>query len=48
MVIIVYSITNKDITVYNRNGTCLLVTSESIDAVMKKYKFKNPEIQITL
>ncbi len=42
-----YSIENKDITIYNSLGTCLLITRESIEEVMRKYNIKDSDVYIT-
>lgn len=42
-----YSISNKDITIYNNIGTCMLITRESIEEVMRKYNIKDSDIHIT-
>ena len=46
--IAVYSITRKDVTIYTKNGLCVLVTSESIEEVTRRYNIKDADIHITL
>ena len=46
--ILVYSITNKDVSIYDKSGQCVLVTSKSIEEVIKEYHIKNADIHITL
>ena len=45
---LVYSITNKDITIFDKNGRCLLITAEPIEAVIKRYDIKDADIRVTL
>ncbi len=42
-----YSVSNKDITIYNNAGTCILITKEPIEEVMRRYNIKDSDIHVT-
>jgi len=44
--IAVYSMTNKDIAIYSKNGNLLFYTTDSIYEVMKKYNINNSDVHI--
>lgn len=41
-----YSIVNKNIAIYSKNGTLLFYTSDSIDEVMRKYGIDASHVRI--
>lgn len=44
--IAVYSMTNKDIAIYSKNGNLLFYTTDSIYEVMQKYNIDNSDVYI--
>lgn len=44
--IAVFSIVNKDIAIYSKNGNLLFYTTDSIYEVMKKYNINDSDVRI--
>ena len=46
--ILEYSVTRKDTTIYTPKGDCICVEDAPIDTVIERYKLINPIVRIVL